>query len=135
VQAECLRAFTTDAASQLDVLGHDGHTLGVDGAQVGVLEQTNQVSLSSLLQSTDSRGLETQVRLEVLSNLTNQALEGQLADQKLGRLLESTDLTQSDGTRAKAVRLLDTTLRTKKASENIEMQMKAKQPLSNKRSV
>ena len=32
-----------------DVLGHDGHTLGVDGAQVGVLGETNQVSLGSLL--------------------------------------------------------------------------------------
>ena len=46
---ECLRALTTDAAGELDVLGHDGHALGVDGAQVGVLEETNQVSLTGLL--------------------------------------------------------------------------------------
>lgn len=37
-----------------------------------------------------------------------QALEGELADEKLGRLLVATDLTESDGTRLVAVRLLDT---------------------------
>jgi hypothetical protein len=41
----CLSALATDAACQLDVLWHDGHALGVDGAQVGVLEQTHQVCL------------------------------------------------------------------------------------------
>ena len=35
---EDLSTLTTDAASQLDVLGHDSNTLGVDGSQVGVLE-------------------------------------------------------------------------------------------------
>jgi len=36
-----LSTLTTDAAGQLDILWHDSHTLGVDGAQVGVLEQTH----------------------------------------------------------------------------------------------
>ena len=40
-----------DAAGQLDILRHDGDTLGVDGAEVGVLEQTHQVSLASLLKN------------------------------------------------------------------------------------
>ena len=44
-----LGSLATDPPGQLDVLGHDGHTLGVDGAQVGVLEQTDQVGLASLL--------------------------------------------------------------------------------------
>ena len=50
-----LGTFTTDAAGQLDVLRHDGDTLGVDGAQVGVLEETNQVSLTGLLKWEKSR--------------------------------------------------------------------------------
>lgn len=70
----------------------------MNGAQVGVLEQRDQVSLNGLLQSTDGRRLEAEVRLEVLSNFTNQTLERQLADQKLSRLLVPTDLTESDGT-------------------------------------
>ena len=44
-----LSSLSTDAAGQLDVLGHDSDTLGVDGAQVGVLEQTDQVGLAGFL--------------------------------------------------------------------------------------
>ena len=44
-----LGPFSSDSPSQLDILWHDGHTLGVDGAQVGVLKETNQVSLAGLL--------------------------------------------------------------------------------------
>ena len=65
-QAKSLSPLATDAAGELDVLGHDGHTLGMDGSQVGVLEQTHQVGLSSLLQGKDCRALEAQVSLEVL---------------------------------------------------------------------
>jgi hypothetical protein len=45
-RATLLRALATDAAGELDVLGHDGDALGVDGAQVGVLEEADQVGLS-----------------------------------------------------------------------------------------
>lgn len=81
----------------------------MDSAQVGVLKEGDEVGLDGLLKSTDGGGLEAEVRLEVLSNLTNQTLEGQLPDQELSRLLVATDLTESDGTRLVAVRLLDTT--------------------------
>ena len=77
----------------------------MDGAQVGVLEQGDEVSLNGLLESTDGRGLEAEVRLEVLSNLTDETLEGKLADEELSRLLVATDLTQSDGTCNRIVRI------------------------------
>jgi hypothetical protein len=81
----------------------------VDGAEVGVLEERDEVSLNGLLESADGRRLEAEIRLEVLGDLTDETLEGQLADQELGRLLVATDLTESDGTGLVAVRLLDTT--------------------------
>lgn len=105
----CLGALTTDAAGQLDVLGHDGHTLGVDGAQVGVLEETHQVSLAGLLQGHDGRALEAQVSLEVLGDLPHQALEGQLADEQLGALLVTADLPEGHSSGPVPVGLLDTT--------------------------
>jgi hypothetical protein len=40
-----LSPLSADPPRELDILGHDGDPLGVDGAQVGVLEETNQVSL------------------------------------------------------------------------------------------
>ncbi len=91
-----LSPLSPDTASKLDVLGHYGHPLGMNGCQVGVLKEANQVSLSSLLQSEDCAGLETEVSLEVLGNLTNQALEGQLANEQLCGLLVLADLTKGD---------------------------------------
>ena len=61
-----LAALATQAARQSDILGLDGHTLGVDGSQVGVLEERHQVGLSSLLESQDGRRLEAQVGLCLL---------------------------------------------------------------------
>ena len=70
----------------------------MDGAKVGVLKKRDEVSLNGLLKSTDGRALEAKVRLEVLSDFTDETLEGELADQELGGLLVTTDLTESDGT-------------------------------------
>ena len=47
--------------------------------------------------------------LEVLRNFTDKALEGQLADEELRRLLVATDFTEGDGTRPETMGLLDTT--------------------------
>lgn len=104
-----LGTLTTDAPGQLDVLGHDGDTLGVDGAQVGVLKETDEVSLAGLLESHDSRGLEPEVSLEVLGNLSHQALEGQLADEELSGFLVTPDLPEGDSTGPVSVGLLDAT--------------------------
>ena len=66
---------------QLDVLWHAGDTLGVDGAEVGVLEETDEVSLAGHLQGNDFRALEAQIGLDVLRDLTNDTLDEQLADE------------------------------------------------------
>ncbi len=102
-----LSALSADAARQLDVFGHDGDSLGVDGAQVGVLKQTDQISLAGLLQGHDSGALEAQVRLEILRDFSHQALERQFADQQLGGLLITADLSESHGPGPVTVGLLD----------------------------
>merc|ERR1719500_1760883 len=80
----------------------------MDGAEVGVLKETHQVRLASLLESHHSRALEPQVSLEVLGNLTDETLEGQLADEQFSGLLVPSDLTESNGARPVAVGLLHT---------------------------
>ena len=102
-----LSTLTTDTAGKLDVLGHDGDTLGVDGAEVGVLKQTDEVSLAGLLEGHDGGALEAEVSLEVLGDLTDETLEGELADEELGGLLVSSDLTESNGSWPVSVGLLD----------------------------
>ena len=48
----------------------------MDGTEVGVLEETDEVSLGGLLESEYSSSLETQVILEVLGNLTHAPVSG-----------------------------------------------------------
>lgn len=88
-----LGALSANATSKLNVLGHDSDALGMDGAEVGVLEETDEIGLGSLLESKNGRRLETEIVLEVLGDLTYKTLEWKLADKQLGALLELADLT------------------------------------------
>jgi hypothetical protein len=102
-----LRSFSTNASSQLNVLGHDGHSLRVDCTEVGVFEQSNQVGLRRFLERQDCGALKSEIVLEVLRDFTHQALERQLANQEVGTFLVPSDFSKRHGTRAIAVRLLD----------------------------
>ncbi len=64
------------------------------------------------LECSDGSALETEIGLEVLSDLTNETLEGQLADQKLSRLLVTTDLTKGHGTGTITMGLLDSSCKS-----------------------
>ena len=122
-----LGPLATDPPSQLDILGHNSDPLGMDGTEVGVLKETHKVSLASLLKSHYSRALKAQVSLEILSDLADQPLERELADQQLCRLLVPEenycktrpiviiaiqqlppDLPECNSARPVAMRLLDT---------------------------
>lgn len=103
-----LGSFSADTASQLDILRHDGHPLGVDGAQVGILEETYEIGFAGLLEGHDCRALEPQVGLEVLGDLPHQPLEREFPDEQLGTLLVPPDFSQSDCTGPIPVRLLNT---------------------------
>ena len=100
-------SLTSDSLGELHVTGHDGDSLGVDGAEVGVLEEANHVSLRGLLEGKDGRGLETELVSVVRGDLTDESLERKFPDEQLGALLEASDLTESDGARSESVRSLD----------------------------
>ena len=101
-----LSTFSTDSSGQLDVFWHDGDPLGVDGAQVGIFEQTDEVSFWGFLEGSYCRALESQVSLEVLGDLTDQTLEWELSDEKFSGFLVSSDLSESDGSRSVSMRFL-----------------------------
>ena len=69
---------------------------GCDAAFAKNLEETNEVSLRRFLKSKHGVALEAKISLEVLGNLTDKALEGKLANQELGGLLELADLAKSN---------------------------------------
>ena len=102
-----LSTLSTDTAGKLDVLGHDCDTLSMDGTQVGVFKEADEVSLTGLLVDHESRALESEVSLEILGNLSDKTLEGELADEKLSGLLVPSDLTEGNCSRPVPVWLLD----------------------------
>lgn len=104
-----LRAVAADTLGEQHVLGKDGDALGVDGAEVGVLEHHDEERLGRLVHCHDGFDCEAHVALELLGNLPHKALEGPLFDQKLRRLLVAADLTQRNGAGPVAVGLLQTT--------------------------
>ena len=100
-------AFSPDATSELNVLGHNGDALGVDGAQIGVFEQTYHVCFGSFLQRKNGLGLESEVGLVFLGDFTNETLEGQFSNEQFGGLLELADLTEGNCACSEAVGLFD----------------------------
>ena len=101
-----LGTLAANTTRQLDVFRHDGDSLGVDRAQIRVLEQADEIRFARLLQRHHGRALESQVRLEVLCDFAHQSLEGQLSDEQLGALLVASDLAQSHRAGPVAMRLL-----------------------------
>ena len=59
------------------------------------------------LKSSDGGALEPEVSLEILGDLPNQTLEGQLTDEELGGLLVPPDLSEGDCTGPVSVGLLN----------------------------
>ena len=90
----------------------------LSGGGLCVCQLASQVGAQLLhgrLQRKDGRRLPLHrvVHAEVLRDLADEALERQLADEQLGRLLVLADLAQRDRARAVAVRLLDAATCTK----------------------
>ena len=106
-QSGCSRSLSSDSAGELEVLWHDGDSLGVDGAEVGVFEESNEVGLGGFLEGEDGGRLESEVVLELRGDLTDESLEGKLSDEELGALLESSDFTESNCAWSESVWLLD----------------------------
>ena len=77
------------------------------GAEVSVLEETDEKGLRGLLECADGRALEPKIGNQASCYFADQAMERELADEELGRLLVLADLAEGDGARAVAVRLLD----------------------------
>src|SRR5256885_7309560 len=80
---------TTDAPDDVQVPGHDGHSARVDGHDVDILEQSDQVRLGRLLERLDGRHLPAErLQVQLVPDLADESGEWQLAQQQVSRLLE-----------------------------------------------
>jgi hypothetical protein len=67
--------FTADATRELKILGHDRGAFVVEGAEIHVLEQGDEVCLAGFLQRQDGGTLKSQVAHESLCDLAHKVLE------------------------------------------------------------
>lgn len=100
-------AATANAAGKTNVLRHDGNAFGMNGTEVGVLEESNQESLCSLLESCNGGSLKSNVVLVGSGNFPNETLEGQFADKEFCGFLVSANFAQCNRPRSKTVRSFD----------------------------
>ena len=103
-----LWAFSAETSSKLHILGLNSNSLSMNSTQIRILKQTDKICLNSLLKSTNSTTLEPQIRLEILCDFPDKSLEGELANEKFGGFLVTTDFSKSDGTGSVTMGFLDT---------------------------
>ena len=108
--AVVLEALSTDAPRELHVLLHDGDSIGVNRAEISILEESGQVTLSSFLEGEKGVGLEAELTINAVADGSDEPLEGGLGEKELSGLLILLDLTESDSTGSESELLLHATL-------------------------
>lgn len=86
--------LSSDAASELHVLPHQSYSVGVDGAEVAIFEETSEIALRGLLKSVKSLRREAEVRVGSAGDLSDESLERQSRYYSLDLLLESLDFLE-----------------------------------------
>ena len=76
-------AVSSDSFRELKIFGHDGHSLGMNGTEIGIFKEGNQVCFSSFLKGKNSLALESDFLFELGRDLTDQSLEGKLSDEQV----------------------------------------------------
>ena len=99
--------LASDSSGKLDISDHDGDSSGVDGAEVGVFEQADQVSFDGFLESEESGALESELAVGLVGDVLDDSLERKLSDEEVGASLVLSDLSDGDGSRSESVGLLD----------------------------
>lgn len=69
----------------------------MDGAEVGILEETSEVALSSLLKGEEGGRLEAELSVNTVADGSDEALEGSLGEHEGSGLLVSLNLSDGNG--------------------------------------
>ena len=81
-------SISPDPLRQLHVLWHDGHPLGVDSTEVGVLKEPNNVSLHPLLQGGEGGDLDAEGVGVLLHKTPGQPLERKMLKNSRDQILK-----------------------------------------------
>ena len=86
--------LTSDSPCKCDVSWHERDSVGVDGAQVGILEEVRHESFRCLLDSQKPMALEADLLIMAACHLSDDPLEGVLGQDQLRALLQLLDLSE-----------------------------------------
>ena len=101
-----LRALATDAAGEINVLGHDSDAFGVDSTEVDVFEKNNQIRLECFLQYHHRVAVEAAIELELVNDhVLHTANKGRATNKKVGRVLVLANLAKGNRAWAEALDL------------------------------
>ena len=89
--------LSSDSSGQVQVLLHNGRSVGVNRAKVSVLEESHEVSLSSLLDGKQGLRLESELAVNALTDVSHQSLEGGLEEEHSSLFLVALDLSKGYG--------------------------------------
>lgn len=106
-----MHAVASDAPGQIHVLLLHGAALGMNCAQIRVLEQADDVRFGGLLEGLQRLRLESKLVVHVDRDASHQSLEGSPRQKAVNGLLVALDLPQSDSSGLEALLslLLDAT--------------------------
>jgi len=76
-----LDPLAADPPSEFDVLNHDGNTLRMQGAEIGILKETHKIALGCFLKGSNRGRLKSNTNLYVLSDLSDEPSKRNLPNQ------------------------------------------------------
>ena len=96
---EVVPSVAPDAPGQVHVLLLHGDASSVDGAEVGVLEQPDNVSFRGFLERVEGLALESQLVIHVCRDASDKPLEAGSGQKHIYTLLVALDLSEGDRAR------------------------------------
>lgn len=81
----------------------------MDGAEVGVFEETDHVGFGGFLESENGGGLESEIVLELRSDFSYKSLERKFSNEEFSALLESSDFPKGNCSWSESVGFLNST--------------------------
>lgn len=77
------KSVSSDSLGQLEVASHDGHSLGMNGTQVGVFKERDEISFSGFLEGEHCRRLESKFLFPFMGDFSDHSLERELSNKKI----------------------------------------------------
>ena len=91
-------AVSADSSGEVHILLEDSGALGVDGTEVGVLEDSDDVSFRSFLEGKESLRLESELVVKIRADASDKSLERGAWKEVADRFLIFLNLSEGDGT-------------------------------------